>query len=101
MKWFFLAEESNEWVVSVTTVVDRDYILSFLHYNTTVACNSPTSVCSGVDLLKVGKTTHLVLHEEEDRYPDSDNCIPLNYLMGRRKVDTHISAVSEELCYEQ
>ena len=45
------------WVVSVakatiSTVVDRNDILSFLHYNTTVASDSPTFVCSGVNLCK-------------------------------------------------
>ena len=53
MKWFCLAEESNEWLVSVTTVIDCNYILSFLYYNTTVASNSPTFVCSRMNLSKM------------------------------------------------
>ena len=52
MKWFSLAEESNIWVVSVSTIVDRNNILTFLYHNTTVASNTPAFVCSSMDLLK-------------------------------------------------
>ena len=52
MKWFSLAEETNIWVVSVSTIVDRNNILAFLYHDTTVASNTPASVCSGMDLLK-------------------------------------------------
>ena len=51
MKWFFLAEESNIWVVSISTIVDRYDVLTFFYYNTTVAGNSPTFVGSCVDLM--------------------------------------------------
>ena len=60
MKWFFLAEESDKWVVPVTTVIDSNYILSFLYYNTTVASNSPTFVCSCMNLSKMKNVSDMV-----------------------------------------